>query len=322
MTSTELKQKWSGLSDNTVTTGFRSLRISPDCICELYLGVSKENKRCLILALPANKHLNFKGIQKENLSIEYFVEKNLIVLQLIDNDYHDLFDDLILSLYHGIKDISQVDEYSNHFIEAFYRWSEFFEDKKSDSLSEDEIKGLMGELLVLKFLITDPNKAEINFILNSWKGPYDKGNDFELETKYLEVKTKSPSSFDVKISSEFQLEVSTGKGLELIVVSLLSDFTVGISIGELIFEIKKLVQEYSGENSILWKALSQKNITAKNVSQYDKYKFKPIDSISYNCASDDFPKLNRSNIPDEVSGLKYNLRTNLLTPFIVEQRDF
>lgn len=322
MTSTELKQKWSGLSDNTVTTGFRSLRISPDCICELYIGVSKENKRCLILALPANKHLNFKGIQKENLSIEYFVEKNLIVLQLIDNDYHDLFDDLILSLYHGIKGISQVDEYSNYFIEAFYRWSEFFEDKKSDSLSEDAIKGLMGELLVLKSLINDPNRTEINFILNSWKGPYDKGNDFELETKNLEVKTKSPSGIDVKISSEFQLEVSTGKGLEMIVVSLLSDFTVGINIRELIFEIKKLVQESSGENSILWKALSQKNITAKNVSQYDKYKFKPIDSISYNCASDDFPKLNRSNIPDEISGLKYNLRTNLLTPFIIEQRDF
>lgn len=322
MTSMELKQKWSGLSENPVTSGFRSLRISADCICELYLGVSKEGKRCLILSLPSNKHLDFKGIQKENLSIEYFGEKNLIVVQLTDSDFNDLFDDLVLSLYHGIKSISQVDEYSNHFIEAFYRWSEFFEDKKSDSLSEDAIKGLMGELLVLKSLITDPNRTEINFILNSWKGPYDKGNDFELETKNLEVKTKSPSGIDVKISSEFQLEVSPGKGLELIVVSLLSDFTVGINIRELIFEIKKLVQESLGENSIFWKALSQKNITAKNVSQYDKYKFKPLNSISYNCASDDFPKLNRSNIPDEISVLKYNLRTNLLTPFIIEQRDF
>ncbi len=322
MTSTELKIKWSGLSDNTVTSGFRSIRISPDCICELFIGVSKENKRCLILALPANEHLKFKGIQKENISIKYFLENNLIVLQLIDNDYYDLFDDLILSLYHGIKGMSQFEEYSNHFIEAFFRWSEFFEDKKSDSLSEDAIKGLMGELLVLKSLITNPNGTDINFILNSWKGPYDKGNDFELETKNLEVKTKSPSGIDVKISSEFQLEVSTGKGLELIVVSLLSDFTVGISIRELIFEIKKLVQEYSGENSILWKALNQKNITAKNASQYDKYKFKPIDSISYNCASEDFPKLNRSNIPDEINNIKYNLRTNLLTPFIIEQKDF
>jgi hypothetical protein len=322
MTGAELKQKWSGLSDNSVTSGFRSLRISADCICELFIGVSKENKRCLILALPESNHLTFKGIQKENLSIEYFLEKNLIVLELIDNDYHDLFDDLILSLYQGIKGISQVDEYSNHFIQAFYRWSEFFEDKKSDSLSEDAIRGLMGELLVLKSLITDPNRPEVNFILNSWKGPYDKGNDFELEINNLEVKTKSPLGVDVKISSEFQLEVSFGKGLELIVVSLLSDFTGGISIRELIFEIKKLTQESSGDNSILWKALNQKNITSRNVGQYDKYRFKPVNSISYNCAADNFPKLNRSNIPDEISALKYTLRTNLLTPFIIEQRDF
>jgi hypothetical protein len=321
MTSTELKQRWSGLSDNTVTTGFRSLRISPDCICELYIGVSGENKRCLILALPANKHLDFKGIQKENLSIEYFLEKNLIVLQLIDNDYYDLFDDLILSLYHGIKGITQVDEYSNHFIEAFYRWSEFFEDKKSDLLSEDAIKGIMGELFVLKSLISDPNRSEITSILKSWTGPYDKGNDFELETKTLEVKTKSPAGIDVMISSEFQLEVTLGKGLELIVISLKSDFAVGISIRELIFEIKKLVQESSGDNSILWKALSQKNITSKNVSQYDKYKFRPVNRISYNYASEDFPKLTRSNIPDEISTLKYSLRTNLLTNFIIEQTD-
>lgn len=322
MTSLELKQKWSGLSENPVTIGFRSLRISADCICELYLAVSKDVKRCLILSLPFNKHLDFKGIQKENLSIEYFREKNIIVFQLIDSDFNDLFDDLILSLYNGIKNISQVNEYSNHFIQTFYRWSEFFENKKSDLLSEDAIKGIMGELLVLKLLITSPEKPEINFLLKAWTGLYDKGNDFELESKNLEVKAKSPSGIVIKISSEFQLEVSPGKGLELFVVSLLSDFTVGIHIGNLILEIKKLVQESSGDNTIFWKALSQKNITAKNVSQYDRYRFKPVNWVSYNCGDENFPKLSKSSIPEGISGLKYMLKTNLLTSFIIEQNDF
>jgi len=321
MTSIELNQKWSGLSENPAISGFRSLRISAECICELYLGVSREGKRCLILALPESKRLSFKGIQKENLSIEYYSEKNLIVLQLTDNDFNDLFDDLIISLYHGIKSLSQVDEYSNHFIQAFYRWSEFFEEKKTNLLSEEAIKGLIGELMVLKFLITQPGISEINFLLKSWKGPYDKGNDFELENRNLEVKTKSPSGIDVKIASEFQLEVSPGKGLELYVVSLQSDFTNGIHIRDLILEIKKLVQESYGDITIFWKALSQKNITAKSVGQYDIYRFKPVNWVSYNCASEYFPKLSRSNIPEEISGLKYTLRTNLLDPFIIEKRD-
>ena len=322
MTSTELKTKWSGLSDNTITSGFRSLRIASDCFCELFIGVSKDNRRCLILALPENKRLDFRGIQKENLSIDYFQDKNLIVLQLIDNTYHDLFDDLVISLYQGIKDIIQVDEYSNYFIQTFYRWTEFFEDKKSELLSEDVIRGFMGELLVLKSLLNAPVGPSVNFILNSWKGPYDKGNDFELEVNNLEVKTKSPSGIDITVSSEYQLEVSSGKGLELIVISLLSDFNDGITIRDLIFEIKNIVQMVSGDIAILWKALSQKNITSRNVSDYDKYKFRPVSSISYNCASNDFPKLNRSNIPDEINTLQYNLRTNLLIPFIIEQRDF
>lgn len=322
MTFIELKQKWSGLSKNPVTSGVRSLRVSSECICELYLGVSMEGKRCLILSLPDNMLLDFKDIQKENLSIEYFREKKIIVLQLIDNDFYDLFDDLILSLYHGIKSISQADEYTNHFIQTIYRWSEFFEDKKSDFLSEEVIKGIMGELLVLKLLITEPNKPEINFLLKAWTGLYDKGNDFELENKNLEVKTKSPSGDDVKISSEFQLEVSPGKGLELVVVSLLSDFNVGIHIRDLVLEVKKLVQESAGDNAILWKALAQKNITAKNISQYDRYRFKPVSWISYNCADENFPKLNRSNIPEAISALKYTLRTNLLTSFVIEQRAF
>jgi hypothetical protein len=83
-----------------------------------------------------------------------------------------------------------------------------------------------------------------------------------------------------------------------------------------------LVQESSGDNTILWKALSQKNITAKNVSQYDRYRFKPVNWISYNCAAENFPKLSRSSIPEEISSLKYILRTNLLTSFIIEQSDF
>lgn len=322
MTNIELKQKWSGLSENPVISGFRSLRISADCICELYLGVSSGGNRCLILALPENRRLDFKGVQKENLSIEYFGEKNIIVFQLTDIDFSDLFDDLVLSLFHGIKNISQVDAYSNHFIQAFYRWSDFFKDKKSELLSEDAIKGIIGELLVLKLLITSSDRHEINFLLKAWTGLYDKGNDFELELKNLEVKTKSPSGIDVNISSEFQLEVSPGKGLELYVVSLQSDFTVGIHIRDLILEIIEMVRELSGDNTILWKALSQKNITAKNMNQYDRYRFQPINWTSYNCADQKFPKLSRANIPEEISSVKYILRTSLLTSFIIGQSNF
>jgi len=316
-----LEEKWNNITYNGKSI-FEFIRIDSICIPELNIGFNSKFNRCLILELPKESKVDFQSTIKQNLSIEFYKDTNYIVIQLTDNTFYDLFNDLIISLYHKIKRISNVNDYSKELIQTFYKWSEFFDDKKSDLLSEEAIRGLFGELLVLRSLITYKGRTEINFILNSWKGPYDKATDFELENKDLEVKTKSPSAIDVKISSEFQLEVSPGKGLELFVVSLLSDFTIGIHIRDLILEIKKMVQESFGDNTILWKALSQKNITAKNVGQYDIYRFKPVNWISYNCAAENFPKLSRSNIPEEISGLKYTLRTNLLTSFIIEQSDF
>src|ERR1700739_4924555 len=141
MTTTQLKSKWSELSENNITRGYRSLRISSECISDIFIGINKEAHRCLILALPGKHQFDFKGIVKENLTIEYFNETNFIVLQLTDNTYYDLFDDLIISLYQRIKDIPQVPEYSKEFISTFHKWSEFFEAKKSELLSEDKVKG-------------------------------------------------------------------------------------------------------------------------------------------------------------------------------------
>src|SRR5687767_9286222 len=103
MTRLELQQKWAAISEH-LATGYQALRISSDCICDLFIGVNKEGNRCLLLALPKDLRLQLIGIQKENLSIEHFVEKNLIVLQLTQRDYEDLFDDLVISMYNGIKD--------------------------------------------------------------------------------------------------------------------------------------------------------------------------------------------------------------------------
>lgn len=320
MDNINLEEKWNNITYNGSAI-FEFIRIDSVCIPELNIGFNSKLNRCLILELPKESKVDYQSTLKQNLSIEFYKDTNYIVIQLTDNSFYDLFNDFIISLYQRIKRISNVNEYSKELIHTFYKWSEFFDDRKSDLLSEEAIRGLFGELLILKSLILDKSRTEINSIMNSWKGPYDKATDFELESKNMEVKTKTPSGIEVKISSEFQLELSYGKGLELIVVSLLSDFINGIHIRDLILEIKKIVQESFGDNTIFWKALSQKNITAKNVGQYDGYRFKPVNWVSYNCAAENFPKLSKSNIPEEISGLKYTLKTNLLTSYIIEQRD-
>lgn len=316
----ELQKKWSELSENNKTSGFKSLRISSNCIPDIFIGVNKDLNRCLILVLPKEYNFTFQGIIKENIKIEFFNEQNIIVLQLIDNTYFDLFDDLIISLYYRIEKILDVNKYTHDFITSFYRWSEFFEDKISDLLSENIVKGLFGELLVLKLLIKDVNSTEINDVLLSWKGPYDSGHDFELNNANLEVKTKDILKLDIRISSEFQLENELGKSLELVVVSVENNKD-GLTIKDLVKVIRTSIIEARGDSAILLKALRQKGITFKNIQLYDCFRYKPMSKITYNSDAIDFPKLIKSNIPKEVNNLSYNIRTSALEEYIISKID-
>ncbi|WP_029271666.1 PD-(D/E)XK motif protein [Flavobacterium sp. KJJ] len=316
----ELHIKWNIISDYEITNGYKSIILSPQCKSNLYLGVNKDSNRCLILSLPENHNINFRTVIKEKLSIELFIDTNYIVLKLIDNSFYELFDDLIISMYNRIKDLSDVNYYSKEFIQTFYKWNEFFNDMNSFLLSCENIKGLFGELFLLQSYIDNMELPNINDILNSWTGPFDKRHDFTLDQKDIEVKTKTESKVDVTISSEYQLETNLDKELELVVISVIEN--EGYSIQFLIKEIKTKIQLRSGDYTLFLKALNLKGIDLKNAGIYNDYLFKPVSQITYNCTSLNFPKIVRSSLLKEISKVKYNLRISALSNFITSELHF
>ncbi len=52
----------------------------------------------------------------------------------------------------------------------------FLMTKSTSSLSQDTIKGLFGELIVLKSFVKEADSSRINDVLHTWKGPYDQGH--------------------------------------------------------------------------------------------------------------------------------------------------
>jgi hypothetical protein len=211
------------------------------------------------------------------------------------------------------------DDYARYFIQTFHRWSLFFEDRMSDKLTEEEVKGLFGELLVLKFFVKNKGADELDRVIHSWVGPYDDGHDFSFDVYDVEVKTKNFSSLDIIISSEYQLETEIGKGLELYVVSIEYDSETGLSIKDIVLEIKDYIVSNLGDTSVFLKALLQKGLTLSNIHLYDNFRFKPMEIVVYNCCNNKFPKLSRSNIPNEILSVKYKLRTSLLDEFVINK---
>ena len=311
----DLVNKWSNIPVDA-SGNFKSLRIDGLCIPDLFVSLNVEQRRCLILKLPSDYNPDFQSSIRQNLSLELYAKTRWIVLALLDDQYFDLFNDLILSIHNKIKDIDNPKTYVTELLKTYYKWSEFFLPDSGNKLSDDQVKGFFGELVILNRLVDASSSSNLNDLLNSWKGPYDTGHDFIFETVNIEVKTKNLSAANVKISSEHQLQAELNKDLELAIVNVNVNPLEGLSIKDVVILIRNYVMERLGDYSILLKALSQKGLTLKNLEDYNHLKFTTVDVTSYDCNLDGFPKITTSTLPDSITSVTYNLNINQIQPFI------
>jgi len=301
---------------------FEFRRIDNVSIPEINIGLNSKFNRCMLLELPSEHKVDFQTMAKKNLTLSFFKDTGYIVLELTDSDYFDLFNDLIISIYSYIYELKDVDEYSKIFIQMFYKWSEFFDDKASDKLSLESIKGIFGELFVLKNLIEKSDSFKLNDTLNSWRGLYDEAHDFVFEDKNVEVKTKDISHLAVKISSEYQLEEELDKGLELLVLSVDIDYVKGDSLRSMVDYIKDLTVNKMGDFSIVLTALAQKNISMSNIYQYDNYRFLVNEQTIYDCRKEGFPRLTKINTPNAIANIRYTLQLSYLANYLISKESF
>lgn len=295
--------------------------LTVDTIPQINIGFNRDSQRCLILELPTNYNKSFQQFEKQNLSLKFFPKERCLCIILNDDFFSDLFDDLILSIYFKINLINNPDDYSDLFIKHFFKWSAFFENKRSDNLSYNDVKGIFGELFYLKNLLTE-SSLNADDILISWKGPYDTGHDFISDFKDYEIKTVESTKNSISISSEFQLESEKGKKLELVVISVFPDIENGLSLKNLVNDIRCLIFDKLGDSSIFFNALLQKNILPNHLDQYEIFKFRPIEQLTYDCSQNDFPKLIRSFIPAEINKVSYNIILNLIDQYIIQKKQF
>ncbi|MDX6746829.1 PD-(D/E)XK motif protein [Polaribacter sp. PL03] len=326
MNTIQLEDQWSRLKGQK-NSGFITLRIDANCKPDLNLGINSKKNRCLLLMLPKGFNIDFIGETKENIKTSYNRKDNCIVLELLDGYYHNLFDDLIISLYFKINKIEDVKESTSIFISTINKWASFLANARGDKLTKEVIKGLYGELTVVDELLIKSSLSDVNEVLQSWQGPYDANTDFIFDKKNIEVKTKNYDSSIIRISSEFQLDDELGKELELLVVSLETDNNLGEDLEALVNKLKGHILDANGDVSILFEALAQKNLFTSNLKEYSNYKFTLKKHETYSCNmilenNEVFPRLMDTLLPDYIKKVKYNINLQELNSFIVAQKIF
>jgi hypothetical protein len=315
-----LNSQWKLVQDGQSTKTDKAIRISSSCIPDLYLAINNDRQRSFLLYFSAEDNLSSKSIVKENLSLNVHAEKNILELKLNQLEFHDLFDDLIISIYNRISAISESRTACDLFITSFHKWASLFEKKVPQQLSKEQIKGLFGELFYLKETLLPSNSNDVDGILQGWQGPFHANNDFVYDAKNIEVKAKSETQNIVHIASEFQLQSEVGKGLELFVITLKSVYESGQSLVDITTQIISEIKDRSGDISIFYKALNELGLNLDSMKQYNNHMFETLKTQVFDAANELFPKLSNSNIPKGISKLKYDLAISTLSEFLLTEK--
>lgn len=149
------------------------------------------------------------GIQFEIYQDQQNSNIKRLVFLLKDSDDWELFLALCNDIVHSTRKVSGAKSAVRPIFDRLSRWQEFLKKNRHELLSEEEIKGLIGELLFLsKHLI--PNFG-IEQSIRYWQGPEGLPQDFNVGTNVIEVKSRGVSSKTIKISSIDQLCPQSGE---------------------------------------------------------------------------------------------------------------
>lgn len=297
----QIEEKFAHIQENSTY-----LRVSDDHPLELYLGLNDQGQ----------KTLRFNG---KFTPVKIVGNALLIIKQVKSNSGHSILfsfnsKENFTLFYKLCEDIiNQTDTCSpeNGYVEIVNRynlWKKMFYGRK-DILSEEEIQGLIGELLFLKDNIFSLYGTTAG--LNSWSGPEPTHKDFSNRNDWFEVKAISNNKPTVFISSVEQLESSTDGRLVIFHMEKMSPEFNGYSLNPLVETIMNSFTLESDRDLFLDK-LAQAKYTYSEI--YDNYVYNVVKVETYH-VTDDFPRLRHDDLPRGIVKVKYEIELSVIEKF-------
>jgi len=288
---------WSRLSQTDLSVASIELRVRyPDLVRSISLPSPN-------LESDQNKLPQFRGF-KLSLTEENNPDRNLII-QLVDPADKSIFNSLIRELREVIEITDSEEQIVKNVLERLNQWADVLSKLPLHRMSEQELTGLYGELLILERLLkTTVTEREI---LESWTGPNNQGSDFQFsEGIAIEVKAStSLKSQEVSISSERQLDPQTAENLFLTHIVLEKNRASGETVNDLIWRLNERLRARTLVARFR-KLLLSAGYNEQDAEYYSDTRFTER-SVKIYRVTDDFPKIERGTLPPEVSNVKYSL---------------
>jgi hypothetical protein len=195
------------------------------------------------------------------------------------------------------------------------RWRRLLEAGDSAVLGAAELRGLLGELIVLQRLLA---LWPVAVVVESWVGPLDAPQDFTLPFLRIESKAIRPGARTIRITSADQLDVDEVP-LLLSVATLASDVSgvQGFTPASVVQAIRTELNHLGTEENALEFESRLAAAGYVDLPEYDRIAFR-VEAIRFFEVRDDFPRLRRGDLPYGVAEAAYEISLGACGAFVTE----
>jgi hypothetical protein len=304
---------WSGLAIGSID----ARRVSPDGRHDFFWVFAGNGEPGLLLRLQDETAEIQPLPRMRNLDLSYrgIAGRRSLILLLKDSEQRELFAELCRDIVRAGEAATENGDALNRSIRRTMRWHHLLRGGRSEQLSLEEQRGLLGELNFLERLI---GLLGHRAAIEAWRGPSGASKDFELGDCLVEVKARRGAARPyVQISSEDQLTDVEDCRLFLVVTPI--DAVVKPAGKTLTDYVSDLDRQFSMEDAdacMLWEqALAETGFDFAH--DYSERRWMIGRNLEFEVV-DGFPRIT-GPLPNGVSGVRYSIGLDACAPFAIAE---
>lgn len=286
-------------------------RVDAIHILDLFIGLDGKGRKCIELRAKFEPR-KFLGTVAIEVAQYKRPDYNTIRFSLIDNEVSGLFYKFCEDIIEQTRDVTDKSEGYKAVTNRFLQWKKMFVVSKNSLLNENQIMGLIGELLCLKGFLADD--MGIYPALLGWSGQSLTHKDFSYDNKWYESKAISSGSRFIKISSINQLDSNVDGELVVHVLEKMSPAYKGISLNNLIIETKKMFASNVEQDRFMTCVALQ---GYEYNDYYNEFVYE-INGFYRYLVNDKFPKLTKKDLPVAIAKAIYEIALTEISDFEIK----
>ena len=234
---------------------------------------------------------------------------------LLNGDLKEAYFSFCENMIESITGVMNESEGLSLIKRRFITWKKLFQKASGKDVSKEKLMGLLGELTVLKDIITP--KYGVKTAIKAWGGPNMQSKDFTLDETWFEVKTIGANADSIHISSLTQLSSDVTGHLVIVRAEAVSPEYKGKSFAiiDIIKEILLTVSDESVENLFTSKIQGLGiDVFGKEIT--DRFIVKSVKQYK---VEDGFPRITEKNVPySAITEVNYTISAAAISMFVEE----